>query len=98
MFQLQRRAYEAHGSGDWENLNEQIPNTTDMEKNFELSLASVPEPAITSLVAPNEAAQSVGKVVIHAVEEETQTVLSSSRNDSVTLDNGANRAARRHST
>lgn len=98
VFQLQRRAYEAHGRGEWENLNEQIPNTNDMEKLFELPLASVPEPMATSFVAPKEAAQSVGKVVLHAVEDENQTGLSSSRNDSVTLDNGANRVARRHST
>lgn len=98
VFQFQRRAYEAHGSGEWENLNEQIPNTTDMEKLSELPVDSVPQPVTTSIVTSTEAAESVAKVAPQAAEEEIQTGLSSSGNDSVTLGNGTSRIPRRHST
>ncbi|KAF2189270.1 hypothetical protein K469DRAFT_659388 [Zopfia rhizophila CBS 207.26] len=42
VLQLQRRAYEAYGEGSWENLDEEIPVTTQKQTLSELPLTSLP--------------------------------------------------------
>ncbi|KAF2682356.1 hypothetical protein K458DRAFT_57598 [Lentithecium fluviatile CBS 122367] len=43
IWQLQRRAYEAHGHRDWINIEREIPLTTDEEKLNDLPLLWVPD-------------------------------------------------------
>lgn len=43
VFQLQRRAYESHGQGTWENLDQPVPTTTTLETLSDLPINSLPQ-------------------------------------------------------
>jgi hypothetical protein len=53
VWQLQRRANEAHGQGTWSNLTSDVPLTGGKEMLIELPLASVPVVKNATSITPN---------------------------------------------